>query len=64
MDKKREEVYGVGIVFLTLAILLSIFTGNQIITIGWNISTWVLVVIDGVCGVFGIGCFPRQTVRI
>jgi hypothetical protein len=55
MDKKREEVYGVGIVFLVASILLSIFTGSQVINIGWNISTWVLVLIDCVCGVFGIG---------
>jgi hypothetical protein len=55
MDKKREEVYGFGIVFLVLLILLSIFTGSQIINSGWNMSTWVLVVIAGVCGVFGIG---------
>lgn len=55
MDKKKQDGYGVGIIFLVSAILLSIFTGNQIITIGWNLSTWALAVLDGVCWVFGIG---------
>jgi hypothetical protein len=59
MDKKKEEVYGIGIVFLLLSILLSIFTGNQAINSGWNMSTWVLVVVDGVSGVFGIGCLLK-----
>jgi hypothetical protein len=55
MDKKREEVYGVGIVFLIFSILLSAFTVYQVVNSGWGLSAWVLVIIDGVCGVFGIG---------
>jgi hypothetical protein len=59
MDKRKQDVYGIGIVFILLAILLSILTGNQITTIGWNISTWVLIFFDGVSGVFGIGCLLK-----
>lgn len=55
MDKKRQDVYGVGIVFLIFSILLSAFTVYQVVSSGWGLSAWVLVIIDGVCGVFGIG---------
>lgn len=55
MDKKRQDVYGVGIVFLIFSILLSAFTVYQVVNTGWGLTAWVLVIIDGVCGIFGIG---------
>lgn len=55
MDKKRQQVYFVGIVCLLCFILLSIIAGNFTINGGWNISSVTSWVFASVFGVFGIG---------
>jgi hypothetical protein len=55
MDKEREKVYGIGALFIVFCIILSVFTGNQLISMGWGYSSAIFLVISGTCGVFGVG---------